>query len=100
MSPVLREDGRTLVAYVGDTNSLSWSFIGFPHKPSYSASSLNFFAEPSLFNHSLYLQFYRILIAKAISSSNSLDPPRLDPSRHGGLACCSPWGHKESDMTE
>ena len=19
---------------------------------------------------------------------------------HGGLACCSPWGHKESDMTE
>ena len=20
--------------------------------------------------------------------------------RQGGLACCSPWGHKESDMTE
>ena len=19
---------------------------------------------------------------------------------HGGLACCSPWGRKESDMTE
>ena len=19
---------------------------------------------------------------------------------HGGLVCCSPWGHKESDMTE
>ena len=19
---------------------------------------------------------------------------------HGGLACCGPWGHKESDMTE
>ena len=19
---------------------------------------------------------------------------------HGGLECCSPWGHKESDMTE
>ena len=19
---------------------------------------------------------------------------------HEGLACCSPWGHKESDMTE
>ena len=19
---------------------------------------------------------------------------------HGSLACCSPWGHKESDMTE
>ena len=21
-------------------------------------------------------------------------------SGQGGLACCSPWGHKESDMTE
>ena len=20
--------------------------------------------------------------------------------REGSLACCSPWGHKESDMTE
>ena len=20
--------------------------------------------------------------------------------RQGGLACCSPWGHKKSDMTE
>ena len=20
--------------------------------------------------------------------------------RQGGLACCSPWGYKESDMTE
>ena len=20
--------------------------------------------------------------------------------RQGGLACCSPWGHKESDMNE
>ena len=19
---------------------------------------------------------------------------------HGGLVCCNPWGHKESDMTE
>ena len=23
-----------------------------------------------------------------------------DSGRQGGLACCSPWGHKESDMTE
>ena len=23
-----------------------------------------------------------------------------DGERHGGLACCSPWGHKESDRTE
>ena len=21
-------------------------------------------------------------------------------NRHGSLACCSPWGHKEADMTE
>ena len=23
-----------------------------------------------------------------------------DIGEHGSLACCSPWGHKESDMTE
>ena len=23
-----------------------------------------------------------------------------DSERQGGLACCSPWGGKESDMTE
>ena len=23
-----------------------------------------------------------------------------DGEGQGGLACCSPWGHKESDMTE
>ena len=23
-----------------------------------------------------------------------------DGEREGSLACCSPWGHKESDMTE
>ena len=37
-------------------------------------------------------------------------PPRLNGREfeqalgvgdgQGGLACCSPWGHKESDMTE
>ena len=25
--------------------------------------------------------------------------PGVD-DRHGGLACCSPWGHKETDTTE
>ena len=25
--------------------------------------------------------------------------PGVD-DRQGSLACCSPWGHKESDMTE
>ena len=23
-----------------------------------------------------------------------------DGDGHGGVACCSPWGHKESDTTE
>ena len=23
-----------------------------------------------------------------------------DSERQGSLACCSPWGHKESDMNE
>ena len=23
-----------------------------------------------------------------------------DVEGHGSLACCNPWGHKESDMTE
>ena len=41
MSPLLQENGRTPVAYVGDANSLSWSFIGFPRKPNYSASFLH-----------------------------------------------------------
>ena len=41
MSPLLRENGRMPVAYVGGANSLFWSLIGFPHKPSYSASLLH-----------------------------------------------------------
>ena len=29
-----------------------------------------------------------------------LDGQTLDDGKgQGGLACCSPWGHKESDMT-
>ena len=38
MSPLLQENGKMPVAYVGGANSLSWSFIGIPRKPSYSAS--------------------------------------------------------------
>ena len=41
MSPLLRDNGRMPVAYIGGANSLSWSFIGFPRKPSYSASFLH-----------------------------------------------------------
>ena len=38
MSPLLQENGRTPAAYVGDVNSLSWNFISFSRKPTYSAS--------------------------------------------------------------
>ena len=35
--------------------------------------------------------------------TNSTDMSRITPGDgegRGGLVCCSPWGHKESDMTE
>ena len=41
MSPLLRENGRTPAAYVSSASFLSWSFIGLPCKPSYSASFLH-----------------------------------------------------------
>ena len=33
---------------------------------------------------------------------NGLEPEQApgDGEGQGSLACCSPWGHKESDMTE
>ena len=41
VSPLLRENGRTPVAYISGASFLSWSFIGLLHKPSYSASFLH-----------------------------------------------------------
>ena len=38
MPPLLRENGKTPVAYVGGASFLSRSFIGIPCKLSYSAS--------------------------------------------------------------
>ena len=57
MPPILWENGKMPVAYVGGANSLSWSFIGIPRKPSYSASfsPLIFLTTLSVFNLSLYL---------------------------------------------
>ena len=34
------------------------------------------------------------------SMDMSLSKPRELVDGQGGLACCSPWGHKESDTTE
>ena len=32
--------------------------------------------------------------------TNSMDMSLADGDGQGGLACCSSWGHKESDTTE
>ena len=41
VSPLLWENRMRPAAYVSGANFLSWSFIGFLHKPSYSASFLH-----------------------------------------------------------
>ena len=41
VSPLLWENGRMPAASVSGANFLSWSFIGLPRKPSYSASFLH-----------------------------------------------------------
>ena len=33
-------------------------------------------------------------------NGHELEPTPGDSERQGSLACCSPWGHKESDTTE
>ena len=60
VSLLLRENWRTPVAYVGDTNSLSWNFISFPRKQSYSASFLHWIvslSSPYLITISLILPY-------------------------------------------
>ena len=32
-------------------------------------------------------------------NEHELGQTPVDGERQGGLVCCSPWGHKESDMT-
>ena len=57
MSPFLRENGRTPVAYVSGANFLPWSFIGLPRKPSYSASFLHWISLLS-YPHSITLYIF------------------------------------------
>ena len=33
-------------------------------------------------------------------NGHELEQSLGDSEEQGGLACCSPWGYKESDMTE
>ena len=83
MSPLPRENGRTPVAYVSGANFLSRSFIGFPHKPSYSASFLHWiFLLSYPYSITLYISEEYLnkasVIADTVSPSNSLDQPGLD----------------------
>ena len=36
----------------------------------------------------------------SLISGHELEQTLGDSEGQGGLACCSPWGHKKSDMTE
>ena len=53
MPPLLWKNGKMPVVYVGGANSLSWSLIGIPRKPSYSAS----------FSPLIFLLHYSFLIS-------------------------------------
>ena len=46
--------------------------------------------------------FHNIRIKKALSNRNGHKREQTlgDSDGQGGLACCSPWGLKESDTTE
>ena len=78
MSPLLRENGRAPVAYVGGTNSLSWNFIGFPRKPSYSASFLHWI---SLLSYPYLTTLY---IFNSIISWSPMPSPLRIPWIHRG----------------
>ena len=86
VSPLLRENGRMPAAYVSGASFLSWSFIDFPHKPSYSASFLHWiFLLSYPYSITVYISNKYLIkasvsseFANAVSSLNSLDQPGLD----------------------
>ena len=73
VSPLLRENGRTPAAYVSGASFLSWSFIGFPHKPSYSASFLHWIFLLS-YPHSITPYISNYYLTEAIVSWSSPTP--------------------------
>ena len=83
MPPLLRENGKTPVACVDGANSLSWSFIGIPRKPSYSAS------------FSLLLFFWPNSHLVRGYSPSLLILPGLLRSDPGGLSASSPLGERK-----
>ena len=96
MSPLLQENRRTPAAYVSGANFLSWSFIGLPQKPSYSASFLHWIFLLS-YPHSMTLYIFDEYLnsrwSRLVSPLNTLDQPGLDPGRNPlqYLACKIPW---------
>ena len=46
------------------------------------------------------MSFYLLSISITDSMDIEFEQTRGDGEGQGHLACCSPWGHKESDMTE
>ena len=91
MSPLLRENSRTPVAYVGDVNSLFWNFISFPRKPGYSASFLHWVFSLS------YPYLTTLFILNSIRSWSPKPSPLGNPWLHRGwtpachhvVCCCS-----------
>jgi len=57
---------------------------------------------PSL--HEMFPWFLLILLKRWLDgitdSGHEFEQAPEDGEGQGSLACCSPWGHKESDMTE
>ena len=39
-------------------------------------------------------------VMSQIKGQDKTPEKQLNEDKQGGLECCSPWGHKESDMTE
>ena len=76
VSPLLQENGRTPAAYISGASFLSWSFIGFPRKPSYSASFLHWIFLLS-YPHSITLYIFNWYLIEAIVSWSSPTPSPL-----------------------
>ena len=62
MPPLLRENAKTPVAYVGGASFLSQSFIGIPHKPNYSASFSPLLFPTTLFFSKTSLNIWKFMV--------------------------------------
>ena len=78
VSPLLRENRRMPAAYIGGASSLSWNFIGFPCKPSYSASFLHWISSLS------YPHLTTLYIFNSILSWSLMPSPLQIPWIHQG----------------